>query len=88
MEINDRRPPKPLPKPGDYETPLSRTAIKRVHQEYRQTGVRGRLGTDKGKADQIIRQAIKDRHTTRRQGYGDFDSIGTYKEFLVQAGED
>lgn len=88
MEVNDRRPPQPLPKPEDYEVPLTRTGIKGVHREYRQTGVRGRLGTDKGKADQIIRQAVKDRHVARRQGYGDFSSLGEYKEFLTQAGED
>lgn len=87
MEINDRRPPRPLPKPEDYETPLSRTTVKSVHQEYRQTGVRGRLGADKARADQIVRQATKDRFTARRQGIGDFETLAEYKEFLLQAGE-
>lgn len=88
MEINDRRPPRPLPKPEDYEVPLTRTGIKGVHREYRQTGVRGRLGTDPDKAGKIVRRATKDRHVARRQGYEDFSSLGEYKEFLLQAGED
>lgn len=87
MDINDRRPPRPLPTAEDFEKPLTRTAIKAANQKYLQAGVRGRLGTDQGRAREIIRQATKDRFTARREGLGDFSSLGEYLEFLAQAGE-
>jgi hypothetical protein len=84
MDINDRRPPRPLPKPEDYEKPLTRTSISEVNREYLQAGVRGRLGTDSDTARKVIRETTKDRFKARRRaGEEPLSTLGDYKEYLA-----
>lgn len=89
MEIRDRRPPRPLPEPEDYEKPLTRAAITEANRKYLQTGVRGRLGTDTAKAQQIIRETTKERFKARRRsGEEPLGTLGEYLEYLAERSDE
>lgn len=82
MEFRDRRPNGHLPRPEDYETPLSKTSLAEANRRFRASGVSAVIRTDPYSADTIIRRATKARFNSRREAEFDFRTIGEYLEYL------
>lgn len=86
MELfRDRRPSGHLPKPEDYSTPLSRTALAEANARFRVSGVQRAAGNDSAAADRLIRRATKTRFNARHKGQEDFPDVGSYLEYLGEA---
>ena len=79
---HDRRPSGHLPKPEDYETPLSRAALAEANKRFRESGVQRAAGTDSSQAEVIVRRLTKDRFNARHKGAEDFPDVGSYLEYL------
>ena len=82
VDFRDRRPGGHLPRPEDYETPLTRTRVAEADERFRLSGVQGILGPDPDEAERRIKHAIKSRFNRRRNGQGDFATVGDYLEYL------
>ena len=80
---HDRRPSGHLPKPEDYETPLSRAALAEANKRFRESGVQRAAGNDANAADRLIRKMTKDRFNARRKGQEDFPDVGSYLAYLA-----
>ena len=82
MDVRDRRPSGHLPGPDDFETPLTRQALTEANRRFKESGVPLAAGNDPEEAARLIRKATKTRFNSRRRDVGDFDSVGSYLEYL------
>ena len=80
--FRDRRPSGHLPKPEDFSTPLSRTALTKANNRFRQSGVQRAAGNDSEAADRLIHMTAKARFIARHKGQDDFPDVGSYLEYL------
>lgn len=78
MDFNDRRDLRHLPRPEDYETPLTRTSLAEANRRFRQSGVPRVVHSDREKAAKIVSTAM----TQRRKGVVSPQTVGEYLEFL------
>lgn len=78
IEFHDKRNLAHLPKPSDYETPLTRSALTSANRRFRQTGVPKAVGNDSVKAEEVVKRGTK----ARRKGAYQGQSVGEYLEFL------
>ena len=80
--FRDRRPSGHLPKPEDFSTPLSRTALTKANNRFRQSGVQRAAGNDSVQAETIVRRLTKERFNARHKGAEDFPDVGSYLQYL------
>jgi hypothetical protein len=78
IEFHDKRNLAHLPKPSDYEVPLTRSALTSANRRFRQTGVPKVIGNDRDKAEQAVKSGSK----ARRKGDYKGQTVGEYLEFL------
>lgn len=81
VEFHDRR-LNAQPSAEDYDRPLTRTTLTEANRLFRQRGVQGTIGNDGEKADRIVRRTVKERFNSRRKGFEDFPTVGSYLDYL------
>jgi len=84
IEFNDRRNLGHLPKPEDYETPLTKARLTEANRRFRQSGVPRVVSTDREKAANIVSIVTKER---RKGTINPGQTVGEYLEFLNSISE-
>jgi hypothetical protein len=79
IEFHDKRNLRHFPVKEDYETPLTRASLTRANQRFRQTGVSRVVGSDREKADRIVKDITRER---RKGKINPGNTVGEYLEFL------
>lgn len=91
MDIfNDRRKRDHLPKPEDYDKPLTSYEVARANSRFRESGIPGVISNkNRQMADMLVENVTERRRESRKKEGKDFQSVGEYLAFLNSiAGDD